>query len=75
MIGIQNGIVLFAKNKKALEILFDKFKNHEIEKHYLATVYGIPKSEHEILQDYLFKDSKKNMVYISNIKKTGYVEI
>ena len=69
------GIVLFAKNEKALKILLEKFKNYEIEKHYLAKVYGIPKEKHKILKDYLFKDAKKNQVYISNIKKQGYQEI
>ena len=38
-------------------------------------VYGIPKEEHKILKDYLFKDSKKNIVYVSNIPKKGYLEI
>lgn len=33
------GLLLFAKNEKALNILLDKFKNREIEKHYLAKVY------------------------------------
>ena len=70
-----SGLVLFAKNKEVEEILLDKFKNHEIEKHYKALVYGIPKENHKILKDYLFKDSKKNLVYISNIKKKGYLEI
>ncbi|MDD5878170.1 MAG: pseudouridine synthase, partial [Clostridiales bacterium] len=36
------GLVLFAKNEESLNILLEKFKNHEIEKHYLALVYGIP---------------------------------
>ena len=36
------GLVLFAKNEISLNILLDKFKKHEIEKHYLAKVYGIP---------------------------------
>jgi 23S rRNA pseudouridine955/2504/2580 synthase len=70
-----SGIVLYAKNKDALEILFNKFKNHEIEKHYKALVYGIPKEAHKILKDYLFKDSKKNIVYISSIPKKGYLSI
>lgn len=69
------GILLFAKNQESLDILFNKFKNHEIEKHYMTQVAGIPKVEHQILKDYLFKDSKKNIVYISNIKKSGYLEI
>ena len=70
-----SGIVLFAKNKETENILLSKFKNHEIEKHYKALVYGIPKEEHKILRDYLFKDSKKNIVYISSIQKKGYLEI
>ena len=69
------GLVIFAKNKEALEILLEKFKNHEIEKHYQALVYGIPKEKHKFLEDYLFKDSKNNIVYISNTKKQGYQEI
>lgn len=69
------GLILFAKNKKALNILLDKFKNKEIEKHYRALVYGIPKEKHQILKDYLFKDNKKSIVYISNIPKKGYLEI
>ncbi len=70
-----SGLVLFSKNNDTLKILLEKFKNHEIEKHYKALVYGIPKEEHKILKDYLFKDSKKNIVYISNVPKKGYLEI
>ena len=70
-----NGLVLFAKNEKALNILFDKFKNHEIEKKYLALVYGIPKIKKAKLEAYLFKDNKKSMVYISDNFKTGYSKI
>lgn len=33
------GLLLFAKNEKSLNILLDKFKNKEIEKHYIAKVY------------------------------------
>lgn len=69
------GLVLFAKNNEALEILLNKFKNHEIEKHYLALVYGIPKEKHKVLEDYLFKDNKKSQVYISNSYKKGYQKI
>lgn len=69
------GLVLFAKNQEALGILLDKFKNKEIEKHYIATVYGIPKKKHERLEAYLFKDSKKSLVYISDEPKKGYQKI
>ena len=69
------GLVLFAKNQEALDILLDKFKNHEIEKHYLALVYGVPKIKSQTLTAYLFKDSKKSFAYISDEPKKGYSKI
>lgn len=69
------GLVLFAKNQASLDILLEKFKNHEIEKHYLALVYGVPKKASENLVAYLFKDSKKSLVYISDVPKKGYSKI
>ena len=69
------GLVMFAKNEKSLEILLEKFKNHEIEKHYLALVYGIPNKKEERLEAYLFKDNKKAYVYISDTLKKGYQKI
>ena len=55
------GLVLFAKNQESLDLLLKKFKNHEIEKHYLALVYGKPKSKSQTITAYLFKDSKKSL--------------
>ena len=69
------GLTLFAKNEAVLQILLSKFKNKEIEKHYLAKVYGIPTKNTETLYAYLFKDNKKSMVYISDAPKKGYVKI
>lgn len=70
-----SGLVLFAKNEPSLNLILDAFKNHEIEKHYMATVYGIPKVKKARLTAYLFKDSKKSLVYISNEPKKGYVKV
>lgn len=69
------GLVLYAKNEEALNILLDKFKHHEIEKHYLALVYGIPKDNYKRLESYLFKDNKKSMVYVCDEFKKGYQKI
>ena len=69
------GLVLFAKNEEALNILLDKFKNHEIEKHYLSLVYGHPKDNYKRCEAYLFKDNKKSQVYISDYLKKGYQKI
>lgn len=69
------GIVVFAKNNEALEILLNKFKHHEIEKHYVCLVYGIPSKSCQTLRAFLFKDAKKALVYISDTPKKGYQEI
>ena len=69
------GLVIFAKNKEALDIILNKFKTLEIEKLYKCTVYGIPKRDKETLTAYLFKDTKKSMVYVSPEPKTGYRKI
>lgn len=69
------GLILYAKNETALQILLQKFKNHEIEKHYKATVIGSFSKKHDILTAYLFKDSKKSLVYLSDVPKKNYVKI
>lgn len=69
------GILLFAKNEESLNILLNKFKNKEIEKHYRAIIYGIPSKKSATLEAYLFKDSKKSLVYISDVPQKGYTKI
>lgn len=70
-----SGLVLFAKNELSLNVLFDAFKHHLIEKHYVALVYGIPQKKSQKLESYLFKDAKKSLVYISDKKQPGYQKI
>lgn len=69
------GLVVFAKNNEALEILLDKFKNREIEKYYVCIVYGIPEEKEKTLNSYLFKDNKQSKVYINDTPKPGYQNI
>ncbi len=70
-----SGLVLFAKNKIALDELLSAFKNHLVEKHYICVVYGIPTKSSQRLESYLFKDSKKSLVYISDKQLRGYQKI
>lgn len=70
-----SGLVIFAKNSEALNILKEKFKNNEISKFYLCDVIGILEKKEDTLEAYLFKDSKKSMSYISNQIKPGYKKI
>lgn len=69
------GLVLFAKNKTALDILLDKFKKREIDKYYTCLVHGIPRERIKRLENFLFKDNKKSTVYISDTPKPGYLKI
>jgi len=68
------GLVIFAKNEESLHEIIKMFENFEIEKHYIACCYGIPKSN-ATLYAYLFKESKKSIVYISKEPKKGYSKI
>ena len=70
-----SGLVIYAKNKESLDILNKKIENHEISKFYKCTVIGILNKKENTLTDYLFKDSKKSIVYISNVQKQGYKKI
>lgn len=69
------GLVIYAKNSDALEVLLKKFKNREIDKYYVCLVYGIPKLKTQTLISYLFKDNKKSLVYISDKFKKGYQKV
>ena len=65
-----SGLIIFSKSDEVNNILMEKFKNHEIEKRYLAKVIGIPIKKKDTLVHYLFKDNKKSIVYISDKPKT-----
>ena len=70
-----SGLIIYAKNQKALDILNDKIEKREIKKFYKCTVVGILNKKEDTLEDYLFKDSKKSTVYISSFPKQGYKKI
>ena len=66
-----SGIVIAAKNAEALRILNAKIKNREVEKYYLAAVHGEVKPKSGRLEGYLFKDAKKNQVFVSDRSVVG----
>ena len=65
------GIVIAAKNAEALRILNDKIRDREIEKYYLCAVQGRPRPPAGRLENYLFKDAKKNQVFVKNRPEPG----
>lgn len=65
------GIVIAAKNAETLRILNQKIKDRELDKRYLAIVEGVPKPSYGSLKGYLFKDEKKNRVFVTDTPKPG----
>ena len=65
------GIVIAAKTAEALRVMNQKIKDREIDKRFLAIVEGCPKPETGSLKGYLFKDEKKNRVFVSDSPKPG----
>ena len=65
------GIVIAAKNAEALRILNEKIRDREIDKRYLCVVHGRPKPPEGRLEGYLFKDAKKNQVYVKDRPEPG----
>ena len=65
------GIVIAAKTAEALRVMNQKIKDRELDKRYLAIVEGVPKKKEGSLKGYLFKDAKKNRVFVSDSPKPG----
>ena len=65
------GIVIAAKNAEALRILNEKIRDREIDKRYLCVVRGRPKPPEGRLEGYIFKDAKRNQVYVRDRPEPG----
>ena len=65
------GIVIAAKTAEALRVMNQKIKDRELDKRYLAIVEGIPRPREGSLKGYLFKDAKKNRVFVTDTPQTG----
>ena len=65
------GIVIAAKTAMALRVMNQKIKDRELDKRYLAVVEGTPKPGKGSLKGYLFKDAKKNRVFVTDTPQTG----
>ena len=65
------GIVIAAKTAEALRVMNQKIKDREMDKRYLAIVEGSPKPRDGSLKGYLFKDAKKNRVFVTDTPQAG----
>ena len=69
------GLVVFAINEKAYSEMVKAFNDRTVEKYYLALCAGNFKEKSKRLDAFLFKDSRRSHVYISDRPGKGYVPI
>ena len=64
------GVMVYARNKKTAAILSKAIQDGQMIKEYLAGVHGVPPEE-GVLEDLLFKDSRKNKVFVVKRQRAG----
>ena len=67
------GVMVYARTKAAAAALSKAIQNGEMVKEYVAKVHGTP-PEDGILTDLLFKDSRKNKVFVVKKARAGVKE-
>ncbi len=67
------GLMVYARTKEAAADLSRQMQNGQFQKEYVALVRGTPPSEGR-LTDLLFKDSRKNKVFVVKTKRAGVRE-
>lgn len=58
------GVMVFAKTSKSAARLSEEVRNKTLKKEYLAIVNGKMEEQSSTLEDYLWKDEKKNTSYV-----------
>ncbi len=64
------GVMVYARNKKTAAILSKAIQEGRMVKEYLAKVHGTP-DKSGVLEDLLFKDSRKNKVFVVKRQRAG----
>ncbi len=69
------GIVIAAKNAESLRIMNAQMKRRNLRKFYLCVVHGVLERDSGLLEGYLTKDEKKNIVKVTKKPTDGSKEI
>lgn len=64
------GVMIFARNKKTAANFSKLIQEGKLIKEYIALVHGKP-PESGVLEDFLFKDSRKNKVFVVKRERKG----
>lgn len=67
------GVMVYARNSKSAAALSRLVQNGELVKEYVALVHGVPEEKGQ-WTDYLFKDSRKNKVFVVKKQRSGVKE-
>lgn len=66
-----SGVVIFAKNKKAIGVLSDQFRDKTVNKTYLAVVKNKPENDSGTLRHYLKKNSRTKKTEVHDAEVPG----
>ena len=66
-----SGIVIAVKNAESLRLINEKLRSREIDRYYLTVVHGNPEPPEASIEGYIFKDSVKNRVYVTENSQPG----
>lgn len=65
------GLMVYGRNRKAAAILSRMVEDRKICKEYLAVIHGKADPEEGYMEDLLWKDSKKNKVFVVKRERKG----
>ena len=68
---VTSGVMVYARTKKAAALLSKGITDGTFEKEYLAVVHGEVIPESGIMEDFLFKDSRKNKSFVVKKERKG----
>lgn len=64
------GVMVYARHSRSAALFSKMIQDHEMIKEYVAMVHGVV-PECEVWEDYLFKDSRKNKVFVVKKMRKG----
>ncbi len=68
------GVMVYAKTKKAAAAFSQLIASDGLTKKYLAVLDAVPEKDEDELSDFLFKDSRKNKVFVVKKMRKGVKE-
>lgn len=68
---VTSGVMVYAKTKEAAAFLTKEITENRFIKEYLAVVHGEVSPKEAVMEDLLFKDSRKNKSYVVKRERKG----